>query len=226
MESPVTERANSSAAMSRVQAYNILHNGLKKLNISLEEDAINHCLDHVQALVKWNRVHNLSAIRSMGDILVKHLLDSFSILEYVKGKDIIDVGSGAGFPGIPVALAKPESHVVLLDSSMKKSEFLRHSVAQMSLGNVTVMCERVQELAKARMKFDTILVRALGSLDTIADCCLPILKSNGRLLAMKGRYPGRELENLQTVCDSSIHRLSVPGLNERRHLVVLKRKTI
>ncbi len=226
MDSPVTDLADSPVEMSRVQAYNILRNGLKRLNISLEEDAINHCLDHVQTLVKWNRVHNLSAIRSMSEILVKHLLDSFSILEYVKGKDVIDVGSGAGFPGIPVALAKPESHVVLLDSSMKKSEFLRHSVAQMSLSNVTVMCERVQKLAKARIKFDTILVRALGSLDTIADCCLPILRSNGHILAMKGSYPSHELKILRTACESSIHQLSVPGLEEKRHLVVLKRKTI
>ncbi len=220
------ESADTSAAICRSQAYDILHNGLKTLNISLEEDAINYCLDHAETLVKWNRVHNLSAIRSMDDILVRHLLDSFSVLGYVKGKDIIDIGSGAGFPGIPVALAMPDSHVVLLDSSAKKAEFLRHSIARMRLSNVTVTCERVQEIAKGDKSFDSVLVRALGSLDTVSEYCLPILKSNGRILAMKGRYPSRELDDLRTACDPSVHQLSVPGLDENRHLVVLKRKTI
>ena len=107
---------------------------------------------------------------------------------------------------------------------MKKAEFLRHSVARMGLSNVTVICERVQVLAKGRKKFDTVLVRALGSLNAIAECGLPILKSNGCILAMKGKYPRQELENLRMPCDSSIHQLSVPGLDESRHLVVLKRK--
>ena len=220
------DQAESSEPINRLQAYGILRNGLKILDISIGDDAVNHSLDHAETLVKWNRVHNLSAIRSMSNILVKHLLDSFSILKYVRAKDIIDIGSGAGFPGIPVALAKPDSHVVLLDSSMKKAEFLRHSVARMGLSNVTVICERVQVLAKGRKKFDTALVRALGSLNAIAECGLPILKSNGCILAMKGKYPRQELEKLRIPCDSSIHQLSVPGLNEDRHLVVIKRKSI
>lgn len=225
IQNPVVKQVDSSVETGRKQAYEFLHNGLNLLNISLEDDVINRCLDHANTLVKWNRVHNLSAIRRMDDILVKHLLDSFSILKHVQGKDIIDIGSGAGFPGIPIALAKSDSQVVLLDSNMKKTEFLRHSVALLGLSNVTVLCDRVQNQSNSCKYYDTVLVRALGSLREIAECGLPILKTNGCILAMKGRYPTRELENLRKICDSSIHELMVPGLNQKRHLVVLKRKT-
>ncbi|MDE0310365.1 MAG: 16S rRNA (guanine(527)-N(7))-methyltransferase RsmG [Acidiferrobacterales bacterium] len=225
IDRPVLEQDSATLAINRRQADVILRKGLITLNITLQESAIDRCLDHAEMLLRWNRVHNLSAIRNLGDVVVRHLLDSFSIVEHVKGKEVIDIGSGAGYPGIPIALARPDSHVVLLDSSMKKSEFLRHCVAQMGLCNVTVLCERVQELSKDCRSFDTVLVRALGSLATVAECELPILTSNGRILAMKGKYPKRELETIRSICDCAVHQLSVPGLSESRHLVVIKRKT-
>ena len=213
------------ASVDRDKAGQILRNGLKQLDIVLDDGALDHCLDHADTLVSWNRIHNLSAIREMKGILFKHFLDSFSILRFVKGSNVIDVGSGAGFPGIPIALAKPDFQIVLLDSNMKKTEFLRHSVARMGMKNVEVVCERVQDLAKKDRKFDTVISRAMGSINAIAEYGLPILSSRGRILAMKGKHPGRELGGLEMQCDASVHELVVPGLGAERHLVVLKRKS-
>lgn len=221
----VSNSMEAPGSVDRVKACDILRNGLKQLNIVLDEDALEHCMDHAETLVSWNQIHNLSAIREMKDILFKHLLDSFSVLQFVKGKNVIDVGSGAGFPGIPIALAKPEYQIVLLDSSTKKSGFLRHSVARMGLRNVEVVCERVEHMVKNDRVFDTVIARALGSVNVIAEYGLPILAPKGRILAMKGKHPGRELDDLEGPCSASVHELSVPGLVAKRHLVVLKKKS-
>ena len=206
------------------QSSKILRNGLKQLNINLDDDVVDHCLGHAETLLSWNQVHNLSAIREMKDILFKHLLDSFSVLQFVEGRNVIDIGSGAGFPGIPIALAKLDCQIVLLDSSMKKTEFLRHSVARMGLRNVEVVCDRVQNMTKYERTFDTVIARALGSVNLIAECGLPILASKGSILAMKGKHPAQELDDLEVPCNVSIHELFVPGLAAKRHLVVLKKK--
>lgn len=213
------------ASIDRERARGLLLDGLRQSSIMLDDQAVTGCIDHVETLVKWNRVQNLSAIRETEDIVVKHLLDSFSILQFVQGPNVIDVGSGAGFPGIPLALAKPECRMVLLDSSMKKTEFLRHSVARMGLGNIEVICERLQDFSGIDRTFDTVIARALGPVSMIAELGLPILSSAGRILAMKGRHPAPELDNLTVPCDASVHQLNVPGLDAERHLVVLKKNT-
>ena len=212
----------SSAAFDRQKSDKILRNGLNQLNIVLSDEAVDQCLSHAELLIEWNQAFNLSAIRSPKDVMVKHFLDSFSILNFVQGDRVIDIGSGAGFPGIPIAIAKPKSHVVLLDSSSKKTEFLRHSIARMRLSNVEVVCDRIQNMVVKNNKFDTVVARALGSLNALAEISLPILSANGTAVAMKGQYPANELESLSQPCAAEVHEVRVPKLDGVRHVVVMK----
>ncbi len=207
----------------RKQAEITLRSGLEQLEIPLSDRAVECLIRHAELLLKWSQAYNLTGIRNLHDIMVKHVLDSLTITEYVQGPSIIDIGSGAGFPGIPIALAKPECQVTLLDSNSKKIRFLEHSVSQLQLENVEVVCDRIQEFAKRGRKFDTVVVRALGSLNAIAELGFPVLKPNGEILAMKGKYPERELKSLKLPGEFSTHPLSVPGLSADRHLFALRK---
>ena len=207
------------------KARGILCNGLNQLNIMLEEEKIDQCLSHAELLMEWNRIFNLSAIRNLTDVMIKHFLDSFSVLHFVHGDSVIDIGSGAGFPGIPIAVAKPECQVVLLDASSKKTDFLKHSIAKMRMTNVEVVCSRIQTVVANGRKFDTVIARALGSLNAVAELALPMLSANGVVVAMKGQYPAEELESLSHPSVTEVHEVHVPELNGKRHVVVMKQET-
>ncbi len=192
-----------------------LTSGLKQLNLTVSESVQATLLAFLDVLLKWNKVHNLTAITDLPKMITHHLLDSLSIAPYCTGSRILDIGSGAGFPGIPLALVFPEKSFVLLDSSQKKTAFLIHAKAHFKIPNVEVVCARVEEYKGTT--FDTIISRAFGTLSEIIQKTKHLLNPQGHWLIMKGTYPQQELTDFKL--PYSVHRLSVPGLDAERHLM-------
>ena len=166
---------------------------------------------------------NLTAIRDREQQIAKHLLDSLSIHAFLRGKHIADLGTGAGFPGLPLALVTPDRDFTLLDSTAKKLRFVEHAAAKMGLTNVTTEHARA-EVFKPKERFDCVLARAVGPIETFVHWCGPLVVGGGRLLAMKGRFPEAEIAAIPTGWKvAAVHRLSVPTLDEERHLVEICR---
>jgi 16S rRNA (guanine527-N7)-methyltransferase len=176
----------------------------------------------------WNQRMNLTAIRDPAQQVTKHLLDSLSIHPFLQGARIADIGTGAGFPGLPLALVNPDKQFVLIDSINKKLRFVEHAAQAMGLRNVTVLHTRAQDyLSKDHQpghRFDCVVSRAMGSIENFVKWCGHLCGGGGRLLAMKGRYPEDELKSLPTGWKvAALHELKVPGLDEQRHLVEICR---
>lgn len=193
--------------------------GLSQLGVA-DDGLADRLLTYLELLVKWNRAFNLSAIREPEEMVSRHLLDSLAILPWITGRRLLDVGSGAGLPGIPLALAKPELSVVLLDSNGKKTRFLRQVQLELKLPNVEVIEGRVEVCSPAE-PFDMITARAFSQLKDFLQLTRPLLAPNGRWLAMKGRLDKNELAELaQEHVKLHVHGLTVPGLEEAdRHLI-------
>lgn len=198
----------------------ILEEGLKALGTDLGGERRDTLLHFVALLRKWNRVHNLTAIEHPGDIVTRHLLDSLSVLPFLHGTRIVDIGSGAGFPGLPLALALPESRFTLVDSREKRTRFLRQAVAEMGLRNVEVVADRAEHYAPGA-GFDTVITRAFGSIADFTRCAGHLRAPAGVLLAMKGTYPAEELAEAHGPYLAKVIALRVPMLAAERHLVVL-----
>jgi 16S rRNA (guanine527-N7)-methyltransferase len=176
---------------------------------------------YLDLLEKWNRVYNLTAIRERSRMVTHHLLDSLAVLPHVRGPRVLDVGSGAGLPGIPLAVASPALHVTLLESNHKKSAFLTQAVAELQLANVQVVTERVESW-QPEARFDTIVSRAFAELGEFAALAGRLLAPQGVLAAMKGVHPFEEIERLpQGYRVQQVVRLRVPGLDAERHLVLM-----
>lgn len=176
-------------------------------------------LDYVQLLVKWNQAYNLTAIRDPKEMITRHLLDSLAILPYLHGKTILDVGTGAGLPGIPLAIADPSRQFVLLDSNGKKVRFLQQVIAQLQLKQISAVQDRAEHFASS-LRFDSIVARALSEVTDIISKTERLLAKDGQWLLMKGRYPEDELKNL--MYKAKVLRIEVPGLAEERHLVIVE----
>lgn len=171
----------------------------------------------------WNQRINLTAIRDPAQQLTKHLLDSLSIQPYLRGARIADIGTGAGFPGLPLALVNPEREFVLIDSINKKLRFVEHAAAAMGLSNVRVLHTRAQDY-QPEPRFDCVVSRAMGSIENFVKWCGHLCAGGGRLLAMKGRYPEEELQAVPNGWKvAAVTPLTIPGLDEQRHLVELCR---
>lgn len=172
-------------------------------------------------LARWNRVHNLTAIRDPMEMVAAHVMDSLSIHPWVTGQRAVDVGSGAGLPGIPLSVIEPQRHWTLLEPSAKKVGFLTQAVMELSLDNVSVVRSRAEDLGSGG-GFDCVVCRALGPLPRILPQIGPLLAPGGSILAMKGRILKNELECLpQGFMIAAIHGLWVPGLDAERHLLVI-----
>lgn len=199
-----------------------LEQGCEALSIVLTPHQQQQLLDYVALLLKWNKVYNLTSVREPAQILSRHILDSLSILPYLDAPSLLDVGTGGGLPGIPVAIARPDTAVTLLDSNSKKTRFLQQVKAELGLKNVTVVHGRVEQVSLP--KFAIITARAFASIDDIIKLAGQHCEQNGRLVLMKGVYPSEELH-----CDSSAFRLldvvslNVPECDGERHLVRLIR---
>lgn len=205
------------------QQRRLLESGLAALNIEMSRAQIAKLQRFLDVLVRWNRVYPLTSVRSSEQMVVRHLLDSLSIVSYVDGPNVLDVGSGAGIPGIPLAVARPECRFVLLDSHGKKTRFITHAAGQLDLANVKVARARVEDYA-VEIGFDTVISRAFSSLGEFASLAGHLCGRTGCLLAMKGRLRSAERDALPAGWRvGEIHRLVVPGLEAQRHLVLLKR---
>ncbi len=172
-------------------------------------------------LARWNRTYNLTAVRDIDDMISRHVADSLSIRAFLHGERIIDIGSGAGLPGVPLALAEPGKTFALLDSNSKKTRFLTHVTALLGMQNTDVVRSRVEDYAPAA-GFDTVTCRAFATLTDICELAGHLLADGGQILAMKGRYPQKEIDALAAgwrLLD--VHELRVPGAQTERHLVVL-----
>lgn len=200
----------------------ILTRGLAEAGLELNAKVRAQLLDYVALLVKWNRVYNLTSVRKPQDMLTRHILDSLVVLPYVKGPRVLDVGTGAGLPGLVLAIARPEWQVVLLDSSNKKLRFVRQAIADLELANTSVEHVRIEDYQPAA-PFDTIVSRAFSSLDEMHRHTARLCAPHGRILAMKGIYPLAEVEAL---VDPSVvvaaHALNVPGMDAQRHVLELR----
>jgi len=175
-------------------------------------------------LEEWNKTFNLTAITKREDMLTHHLQDSLSVLPYVSGKTLLDVGSGAGFPGMVLAIAKPDLAVTLLDSAGKKTRFLQQVKAALKLNQVTVVHHRVEDYHPEH-KFDQVISRAFSDLTKFVNCTKHLCKKEGQFLAMKGQFPQAEIDALpKAFTVTAVHRLDVPGLSAERHLVIIENK--
>jgi len=197
--------------------------GLAAMGIDLPEDPRARLAAHLELIAKWNRVHNLTAVRETTQMVVLHLLDSLSVLPHLEGaKTIVDVGSGPGLPGIPIAIARPRAQVTLLDSSHKKCAFLQQAKTELALDNVTVVCDRVERWQPA-LKFDAVVSRAFSELADFVAQAQHLVAPGGRLIAMKGVYPFDEIARVPaTHRVAQVIELRVPKLDAKRHLVFVE----
>jgi len=199
-----------------------LKRGLIALGLTLEPDPQQRLLDYVALIEKWNRVYNLTAIREAEKMVTHHLLDSLGVAPHLNAKRLLDVGSGAGLPGIPLALAKPDTQVTLLDSNHKKAAFLNQAVLELKLQNAEVCSERVESW-QTQERFDVIISRAFSDMGEFVRITRHLLAPGGIFAAMKGLHPYEEIEKLAPDCKvRQVLPLSIPGLGAARHLVLIE----
>jgi 16S rRNA (guanine527-N7)-methyltransferase len=193
--------------------------GLAALDVADAGNLVPRLAAYLALLERWNRTHNLTAVRDPVDMVPRHILDSLAVLPHLHGERIVDVGSGAGLPGLPLALACPQSRFLLLDSAAKRTRFLNHVIARLGLENVVVAQARVEDYDGAA-GFDTVISRAFSSLAEFAVSSGHLCAPGGRLLAMKGRVDPAEVAALPSdwILDQTWD-LRVPGLDEERHLL-------
>ena len=193
----------------------ILVSGLEALNLSIAEDKVGQLLGFIKLLEKWNKAYNLTAIRDREAMVRLHLLDSLAILPFIEGKRVIDIGTGAGLPGIPLAIYLPDIEFVLLDSNAKKTRFVQQAIIDLKLGNVSVCHNRVEQYHPEK-GFDTAITRAFAGLSDIVQLTAHLLNKDGVLLAMKGQAP--EVLELESALTTLIP-VNVPGITAERCLV-------
>jgi 16S rRNA (guanine527-N7)-methyltransferase len=199
----------------------ILSDGIDKLGLTVSASGRVQLLEYAELLHKWNKTYNLTAAKTLQEIIINHVLDSLSISPYISGPQILDIGSGAGLPGIPLAIINPKFHFTLLDSIGKKIHFLRHVKLVLKLTNIEVMEERIEKF-KPSICFNTIVARALASLSDIILMTKHLYCSGAQLLAMKGKYPHDEIDaavKLPLNLNVIVKKLEVPFLDHERHLV-------
>jgi 16S rRNA (guanine527-N7)-methyltransferase len=198
-----------------------LKRGLIALGLTLARDVQQRLLDYVALIEKWNHVYNLTAIREPEKMVSHHLLDSLAVAPHLQAKRLLDVGSGAGLPGIPLALAKSDTQVTLLDSNHKKAAFLTQALIELKLKNAEVCNERVESW-QAPNKFDVIISRAFSDMDEFVRVTRHLLAPGGVFAAMKGLHPYEEINKLPPGCRvQKVLPLAIPGVDGARHLVLL-----
>jgi 16S rRNA (guanine527-N7)-methyltransferase len=196
-----------------------LRRGCDALGVRADSRQQESMLDYLALLSKWNKAYNLTAVRDESQMTTRHLLDSLAIAPYLCGARLIDVGTGAGLPGVPMAIMFPDREFHLLDSNNKKTRFLFQVKTALCLDNMIVHHARVESF-RVEEPFNTVLSRAFASLQDMVHGCRHLLAPGGRLLAMKGARPTQELDAVSEECATvAVIPLAVPGLDEQRHLV-------
>lgn len=194
----------------------ILMAGMESLGLSVGEDRIERLLSFIKLIEKWNKAYNLTAIRDREEMVRLHLLDSLAVLDFIEGRRVIDIGTGAGLPGIPLAICRPETEFMLLDSNAKKTRFVQQAVLELKLGNVAVCHSRVEQY-QPEIAFDTVITRAFAGLPIIVELTAHLLGKGGIVLAMKGQSPDEELGHMPQ--KTTVIPIHVPGIEAERCLV-------
>lgn len=200
----------------------LLARGLAAMSLELPPSTQTALLDFLRLLDKWNHSYNLTAVRDPQEMVSRHLLDSLSLLPFLKGPRVLDVGTGAGLPGIPLALVRSDLHFTLLDSNIKKITFVRQAVHELGLKNVEANQARVEKFDQSN--FDTITARAFASLSDLLAQAGTLCAPDGRILAMKGVFPQEELAQVGDNYRIEVKALTVPGSDAQRHLVLVERR--
>ncbi len=203
---------NDQAPSDRLRA------GLDVLRLELDGMQVQRLLDYLALLAKWNRAFNLTAVRDEGEMVVKHLLDSLAVYRWFAVERVLDVGSGAGLPGIPLAIARPDTNFVLLDSNGKKTRFMTQAVHALGLDNVDVVQARVESWRPPGGLYDVVTSRAFASLSDMLRLAAPLLKPGGKIVAMKGRLNAEE--GAEAGFRLRTEPVSVPGLDAERHVII------
>jgi 16S rRNA (guanine527-N7)-methyltransferase len=202
----------------------LLRDGAAALGLELSALQVERLLGFLDLLAQWNRAYNLTAVRDPDEMLARHLLDSLSVQPFLFGETVLDLGTGAGLPGLPLAVCEPDRRFLLLDGNGKKVRFVRQAAMDLGLANLEAVHCRIESYRPGR-KFSTIACRAVAAIHEIHARAVPLLESPGRLLLMKGRYPADELGNPALAgLDPSVHPLRVPFLEGERHLIEFRRE--
>jgi len=197
--------------------------GCRQLPVDPDETALDQLAGLIALLAKWNRIYNLTAVREPQEMVSRHLLDSLAVAPFLRAGRLLDVGTGAGLPGLPLAILFPAQSFTLLDSNAKKLRFIRQVVAELGLNNVEIVHERMQEYQPARA-FDMVISRAVASLEVLYRQASHVLAPGGRMLFMKGTLPENEMDEFAPGREVlHIERLQVPGLDAERHLIWFER---
>lgn len=198
--------------------------GCRSLQLAVSTAALAQLADYVGLLAKWSKVYNLTAVRQPQRMVTRHLLDSLAVVPFLTEGSLLDVGTGAGLPGLPIAIARPDLAATLLDANAKKLRFVRQAVAELRLGNVEVVQARMQEYQPGRA-FDMVISRAVSSLEELYRQSRHLLAPRGRMLFMKGALPEEEMAAFAPGRETlHIERLDIPGLDAERHLLWLDKQ--
>lgn len=199
--------------------------GATALGQELPEAAVASLATLLHELERWNRRINLTSIRDPEAMVSRHVLDSLAVRPFVRGPDVIDIGTGAGFPGLPLAIVERDFRFVLLDSNARKLAFVEHMIGELGLANVRTIKARAEDYAPGK-RFDTVIARALASVPRLVVLSGHLVRADGVLLALKGKHPAEELADLTALSEwqHDVASLCVPGLCEHaRHVVSLRR---
>ena len=206
--------------MDVTQAQQRLKKGIEQLGLNIDPATQQKLIDYLQLMLKWNKAYNLTAIRELDSMVIRHLLDSLSILPFIKNGPILDVGTGPGLPGIPLALCLPDYQFVLLDSNGKKTRFLTQCKIDLKLENIDIIHSRVEDYQPG-YGFEIITCRAFAALNTILDLTQHLVTSSTRVMAMKGKEEMPVLAEGYT--QLAQHELQVPWLDEERRLIEIQK---
>lgn len=201
-----------------------LRRGAEGLGMALTDSQVQSLIAFLGLLAQWSRAYSLTAVRDPDEMLTRHLLDSLSVRPYLYGERVLDLGTGAGFPGLPLAVCEPDRHFALLDANGKKVRFVRQAAMDLGLRNLDAVHCRIESYRPGH-KFSTIACRAVAAIHEIHAQAEPLLGAPGRLLIMKGRYPAEELQNPALAnLDLVVYPLRVPFLEGERHLIEIRRE--
>lgn len=206
-----------SELLTHLQAY------LVKMGLSVEQAKVEKLVAFVQLMDKWNKAYNLTSVRDPKEMLIKHIVDSIVITPHLSGQHYIDVGTGPGLPGIPLAIMLPDTQFVLLDSLGKRIRFIKQVTHELGLPNVQAVQSRVEAFHQ-HVPYDGVLSRAFASIKDMLHWCQHLVDSQGTFLALKGQFPAEEMDEIPAnfkVCE--VVKLDVPGLDAQRHLVKIQK---
>ena len=212
---------------------NKLQNLSKEINVLLNEEQLDKFYKYMNLLLEWNEKMNLTAITDEDGIILKHFVDSLTVLEYLKdAKSIIDVGTGAGFPGIPISIMNSDKTIVLMDSLNKRINFLNDVVQKLNLDNVRTVHSRAEDLGQNNMhrqKYDVVISRAVANLTTLAEYMLPLTKIGGMCICMKGQEIVDEIKNSEYAIEllggeiETIDEFCLPNSDMKRNIIIIRK---